>query len=364
MDNKLNKLGEFHNKDIEQDYIITDIRKGLRVSRYITVIFSFTNLLYVILDYLFLEYSSLSVIIYYSLLPRIVILLAAVAVFLLAGKLKNVKYSVSIIVSFAVFMYIVHIFMAIHFAPVNMLYEVFDVVLMTTCLFILPNRWIVNLCVSFVLVVLFFMTVPLTIPTIDIGSRIMTTVYLFWHSVVISILMYKINIHKRLHYSKEAQLEKMINIDHLTKTHNRISCDLILEGLCKVGRDFSVVIFDIDDFKKVNDTYGHLVGDNVIIDIVNAVRKAVRKDDIVVRWGGEEFLVIMPNTRLAEATESAQRLKECISLIKHAKINHHITCSFGVTGFLPGDTIKLIINRADQLLYLAKEYGKNRVVAG
>ena len=284
--------------------------------------------------------------------------------FIVVKRLGNLIVAVNIIGAFAMFIYVVHIFIATYFKPANLLFEVFDIVLITTCLFILPNRWVINLSVSLGLVLLFFLTVPLTIPAIEIGIRIITTVYLFWNTVVLSIIMYRLNMHKRMHFAQKTQLEALVNIDYLTKTHNRTSCDILLEAMCRDGAEFSIAIFDIDDFKKINDSYGHLTGDNVLLDIVDAVRKVIRKDDIIARWGGEEFLIIMPNTSLPEATESAQRLLGRIASIERAKVREIITCSFGVTRFAAGDSKASIINRADQLLYIAKEYGKNRVVAG
>jgi diguanylate cyclase (GGDEF)-like protein len=159
-------------------------------------------------------------------------------------------------------------------------------------------------------------------------------------------------------------LEALAHTDQLTKIHNRKSCDDILENKCGENTAFSVIMFDIDNFKRINDTYGHVAGDEVLVKIAELALKLIRKDDVLARWGGEEFVIITHGATLKEAEELAKRLKEQLTLIEYHGQKQSITCSFGVTAFLTGDTVTSIIRRADQLLYLAKEYGKNRVVAG
>ena len=94
------------------------------------------------------------------------------------------------------------------------------------------------------------------------------------------------------------------------------------------------------------------------------MKGVIRQEDIVARWGGEEFVIILPHTTLDRAREIADRIKEFVSTLEHDEIIERVTASFGVTEFIKGDDTKSIINRADQLLYLAKKYGKNKVVSG
>ena len=134
--------------------------------------------------------------------------------------------------------------------------------------------------------------------------------------------------------------------------------------MCSTHCDFSLILIDLDDFKRVNDLCGHVAGDKVIVEIVDTVKKVIRQNDIIARWGGEEFIVILPRTTQERAMEIAGRIKEHITMIEHDDKINRVTASFGVTSYLPGDDMNMIINRADQLLYMAKKQGKNRVVAG
>ncbi|MHC1791730.1 diguanylate cyclase [Solidesulfovibrio sp.] len=125
----------------------------------------------------------------------------------------------------------------------------------------------------------------------------------------------------------------------------------------------TVTIFDIDHFKTVNDTYGHPAGDAVLTSLTALVADHVRDHDTFGRYGGEEFLLLTPETNAEEAARLAERLREAIE--KHAfPAVKRLTCSFGVSAMTPGDSPESLIARADAALYAAKQSGRNRVVVG
>jgi len=153
-------------------------------------------------------------------------------------------------------------------------------------------------------------------------------------------------------------------IDPLTKVYNRLKFDEILQTEIERAKRyktiFSLIMFDIDDFKKINDTFGHQIGDYVLKEIAKLVKKNIRATDFLARWGGEEFMVLAPHTNLTCAEKLACKIKLVIE-------NHNfkigkITASFGVTQYEEGDTPNSIIHRADEALYQAKKKGKNQVV--
>jgi len=125
-------------------------------------------------------------------------------------------------------------------------------------------------------------------------------------------------------------------------------------------KTFSIIMLDIDDFKKINDTYGHNVGDEVLINIANTIMKRIRKTDIAARWGGEEFVILLPETSLKDAVFLAEDIRASIEKIKVSEVKK-ITASFGVAQYMDGDTLYKLINRADEQLYKAKKHGKNQV---
>ena len=165
----------------------------------------------------------------------------------------------------------------------------------------------------------------------------------------------------------EEKLYKAATVDMLTKIYNRSHIDAVFqEHLLSTKRykmPLSIIFFDIDGFKKINDTYGHNLADTVLVDLANLTKQSIRTTDYVGRWGGEEFLVVLPQTNIAHATIAAEHLKERIENFKF-QIDQKVTCSFGVTQIQEDDTQNSAITRADNLMYYVKAHGKNGVKAG
>jgi two-component system cell cycle response regulator len=161
------------------------------------------------------------------------------------------------------------------------------------------------------------------------------------------------------------KLSKIAYTDSLTHIYNRLHfthfLDAEIDKVKRYGGTFSIIFFDLDYFKKVNDNYGHLIGDQVLEQITDVVSKANRSADIFARYGGEEFIIMTPETDLRGALIHAERLRSDIEKFEFKTIGH-ITSSFGVTEFNAGtDNVKILLDRVDKALYLAKDHGRNRV---
>ncbi len=163
------------------------------------------------------------------------------------------------------------------------------------------------------------------------------------------------------------QIEKAVyNASHdtLTGLLNRrefeTAFDKEIHRAKRYSYPLSIVLFDIDNFKGINDTHGHKVGDEILIAIAILVQNNVRESDVLARWGGEEFIIIFPETTMETANEKAETLRIKISdEIFPASIK--VTCSFGVTSYLKEDTSDTVFIRCDNALYAAKSKGKNNV---
>ncbi len=172
------------------------------------------------------------------------------------------------------------------------------------------------------------------------------------------------NITKRI--ALEKKLEKMAVIDNLTNIYNRHKLNELisneLEQVKRYNEDAVIVMFDIDHFKHINDTYGHDVGDEVLKFLSHMVLKSIRKVDVVGRWGGEEFILILSHIDLGHAYSKVEAIRKKIenSLIDG---NYKITVSFGMTQFLQTDTKAKLLKRVDDALYEAKKSGRNKVIA-
>jgi len=165
----------------------------------------------------------------------------------------------------------------------------------------------------------------------------------------------------------EKKLEKLATTDGLTGIYNRVKFEEILEEKLRDfslnGSKFCLFLFDIDNFKKINDSYGHHRGDHVLKEVVNVVRRSLRNDSLFARWGGEEFIILFPNTDLKSCFHVVDGIRKMIS--RHVfDVVGRITISGGITEVLEGDDSVSIVRRADNLLYKAKGSGKNIVMAG
>jgi len=163
----------------------------------------------------------------------------------------------------------------------------------------------------------------------------------------------------------EKKLEKLASTDRLTHIANRSKFDKMMKVSIDRAKRYrvnvSLILFDIDDFKKVNDTFGHLAGDEILRKIANIANENIRQSDFLARWGGEEFMIIQSDIPSEEATNLAERLRLSIETANFPRIQK-ITASFGVTTFLKGDNTDSFLTRVDEALYSAKKSGKNRVV--
>lgn len=162
----------------------------------------------------------------------------------------------------------------------------------------------------------------------------------------------------------EEQLKMAATIDKLTAIYNRQTLDDLLSREIARARRYktplSLIMADIDHFKRINDTFGHQIGDQVLMAIAETLRGSIRLSDIAGRWGGEEFMIITPQTPKASAVALAEKLRETVKsrLFPH---EHTVSVSLGVTEMLEGDSLKSLILRADEALYKAKHKGRNRV---
>ena len=156
-------------------------------------------------------------------------------------------------------------------------------------------------------------------------------------------------------------------LDPLTELANRhyieLNMQTKLDEMHRYSRPFGILFMDMDHFKNINDFYGHKIGDKVLIMVSNTFMKNVRASDIVGRWGGEEFLAIMPNINEEQLLFTASQLRVLVEQSGFSLDSGvvRVTVSVGATLSQPKDTAKTLLERADKLLYYSKANGRNRV---
>lgn len=196
--------------------------------------------------------------------------------------------------------------------------------------------------------------IPIIVRTYLFGALLVLLCYL--------LVRYRDNL-RRLRHQHDL-LERMAFVDALTEVHNRRYVDHQLREQISLVRRYqqplSVLLCDIDHFKQINDHLGHSGGDRVLVEVARLLRAHVRGADIVGRWGGEEFIVVMHMTDVEGALTVAERMRVAVEQ-SPVVAGRSVTVSIGVSTYEPGDTFDSLLHRADDALYRAKRAGRNRV---
>lgn len=183
-----------------------------------------------------------------------------------------------------------------------------------------------------------------------------------------TVCSFSISIFALRRWAEAARRLEQANTDSLTRLFNRRKGWEVMEHEIarsnRYGWPLSMIMFDIDHFKTINDTHGHRTGDRVLMTVAAVARESIRSIDELIRWGGEEFIVLLPETELEAALPVAERLREAIAAIRVKIPNDElsITASIGVTRKDENSPdLETLLARADQALYIAKYLGRNRV---
>lgn len=200
--------------------------------------------------------------------------------------------------------------------------------------------------------------------TCGFGAILLLAVFM-WRNRRLSQLHHELlHAHEALE-EKSRELRRLSITDPLTGLYNRLKIETAFEyewqRVQRYSEPLSIVLLDIDHFKDVNDTFGHHSGDRVLCGIAEVLRQRVRKNDIVGRWGGEEFMLILPHTTLEEAAALAEDLRREINQIDFTPVPTQ-SASFGVASARKDDDVPKVFQRADRALYRAKDRGRNMVV--
>lgn len=245
-----------------------------------------------------------------------------------------------------------------------------------------PGVSLLIYCISCNFIVVLMPTFNPDIVSITYVQDIVTNNIIAWIASVINYHRYvkEFEFQETIYYKNEElqaktesiqktnrMLQYISNVDELTNIYNRRKLNEFLQieyDRCELSKNkISVILMDIDFFKSVNDNYGHTIGDKVLKQFGELLKNNIGKNNKVGRWGGEEFLIICPETDFNSAFSLAEKMRRCIE--EHDfKLKNNVTCSFGVATSKDRDTITNLIIRADNGLYKAKESGRNNIAQG
>jgi len=246
----------------------------------------------------------------------------------------------------------------------NILIQAFGVMIIILAIFLINNRWLFSIFTALFVSIGYFVFVGVSFTEINRSDFLAAIIHIVIVIVLSSISSYSVNYYKRIQYLHTIELIKMAETDALTGIDNKAKFNQeyarLADSVTATARNLAVIMFDIDDFKAINDRFGHLIGDQVLQELTGIVRRNINQSDLFARWGGEEFVIILPDSQREEAMVVARRLQQIIAEHRFETAGQ-VTCSFGVAAFKNGDNLDTVLHRVDERLYLAKKLGKNRV---
>ena len=249
----------------------------------------------------------------------------------------------------------------------NFMIQLLGLMILIILIFLVPNRWSHMLITAIAGSAIFLWFAFDKFASVLLTELIAGTVYLSIEIALCAVFARFFQGYQLRECMARAELERACETDPLTKIGNR---NMLaeerkewVESFADQGKPFSLVVMDVDNLKHINDSFGHVVGDAILMVVAQITRTHLCKNDICIRWGGDEFLLLLPEAAISEAVRLTERIRQAIS--GHAfGSGLSPTCSFGIAEIKKGQSLGALIAEADASMYAAKSSGKNAIVAG
>ena len=358
----INRLCQYSNRSTEADYLESEKTASMKNIRLLMLVMGFTFSMFAITDYIYYGGADTFLV---SLALRGAALVITIASFFLVEKINRYDRALLALTFIELSVFSVYLLILYNQQGREPILTFMTMMLFILTVFLIPNIWkncFLAGCAIWAGYILFsfFFGSPDEKPPL-----IQRAIYLGICLASCAIFLYGREKYRRRQFATEKLLEFMCITDRLTGIYNRGRFEHVLNLWIKNMRHdpFCLLLFDIDNFKRVNDCFGHIVGDQVLIGITSLVTAHIRDDDVFARWGGEEFVILFGNTTLEHAAELADRLRRAVECDSFEEAGN-ITISIGVIQYQRGETISDFVKRVDEKMYLAKQTGKNKVIIG
>ncbi len=354
-------LAEFRDKALEKEFYNAEITKNLNYIKFTILIAGSVYFLFIIPEYFLIKDATFFISI---CINRSVVFVLLMFLYIKVSRDKTHFSLIYWFTAYEILISLSFIYVSNQFPEPDFLIQSFGVMIMVLTIFLINNRWLYSVFTSLFVSIGYFIFATTCFNDVPFAKFSAAVVYILIVIVLSSISSYSINYYKRIQYQNTIELLKMAENDALTGIYNKAKFNLEYARLAEWAEQqntcLAVVMFDIDDFKEVNDHYGHLAGDMVLTELTKIICKNIFQSDLFARWGGEEFVLIFPDVQLKQAIERTEQLRAIIAENLFGKIGQ-VTCSFGVAVFEKGDDLEKVLQRSDECLYLAKNLGKNIV---
>lgn len=348
------KIKEYYN------YKSLTSRKYLSIVSLIAAIF---NLMLLIPDLTLIdgELKKISIII-----VRAVFSLILFGVFFLVGRIKTFRTFSIIITACELFSIANFLFVFGMYSDPDLLIQALGMITTIIIVFNVPNRWAYMLVSSILGTLGFIICAFFFIESGGLNEFAASAVYISITVILCAISAWNTEKHQRKEFFTRAELRRICSIDRLTNTANRFKIeeegDRWIDFCHRNTLPLCLVFIDVDNLKSINDIYGHYEGDSVLAEMANLIHGQLHSSDVLARWGGDEFVLLLPNVNLENAIAICERIRESICNYDFVK-DMRVTCSFGVVAMKEGSVFETMIRESDKLMYKGKKLGKNRVIS-
>lgn len=353
--------GEFLDRETEKDYVNHDVGNAKKYLNPLVLFLGVLYFLFIIPDFIILDTTPKF---FAILINRTTVLCLIVLLYLKLKSAQSYGFFHKWIAVYQIIVFISFFFTLLRYDSPNILIQTFGMMLIVISLFLLPSRWIYTFFVSLIFIFIFYIITGFLENALYERERTASLVFLLIVLVISGISALRTNYYKRMQYINENRLLEISMTDPLTGCNNRLVSNKEFEKIYSTDREHketSVILFDLDNFKSINDKYGHLAGDKILVEIVELIKPLLKKNYILIRWGGEEFLVLLKGSGVNEAISLSEKIQD--SLNNHVFDNDlQVTCSFGVVSSNECSNVHELLIKSDKRMYEAKRLGKNRII--
>lgn len=339
------------------DYKLSISKKYINVLTFAAALF---NILLLIPDLALIDDASSKI--------GIAIIRSVYSVMLVIVGLNSKRISTfktfSVIVSFLEIMALwILLFVFCRYGQPNLLIQAMGLIVLIIVFFLIPNQWRYLLFISVFGTIMFFTCAYISVKPLVLSDFIATAVYVSVTVFLCALAAKNSEIHQANEFSSKRELEHLSTTDFLTHAANRYKLEEAAGRWMAFCRrqdlPLALVFIDVDDLKVVNDRFGHSIGDCVLSELAKLFQSQLRSTDILARWGGDEFVMLLPNVSLENAIALTERVDASIK--EQTFIDgFNVTCSFGVVEMKDNSDFEMLICQADKLMYERKLQSKNK----
>ncbi|MEN6593577.1 MAG: GGDEF domain-containing protein [Clostridiaceae bacterium] len=338
------------------DYKLQLSKKLIRI---FAIVAGVLNLALIVPDWLLIGELKKSIIV---VIIRVAYTVLMIATVIKTEKLHSFRLFALLVTAAEAIALAIYLFVMMQYDRFDFLIQAFGFIIYILVIFLIPNRTGSSVALALIGSAGFFICAQLHTAEIDAVQYWAALVYVPTAIALCAISAASTERHQFREYIAKSRLEHMSSTDFLTDTANRFRLEeeagRWMDFCRRQDMPLSLAFVDVDNLKGVNDRYGHAVGDTILVNLAKLFQRQLRSSDTLARWGGDEFVLLLPNTSLASAVTLMERMKASVdeqSFVANIKI----TWSCGIVEMEPGDSFQTILCKADSLMYEGKHSGKN-----